>query len=84
MSTFTVNGRSAGMAICPPYQFDLSGLLTEGENTLVVEVATTLERAVANLPVDPSNPRAALMSLMGGGGVGYPFGLLGEATLWLK
>ena len=80
----TVNGRSAGMAICPPYQFDLSGLLTEGENTLVVEVATTLERAVANLPVDPSNPRAALMSLMGGGGVGYPFGLLGEATLWLK
>ncbi len=79
----TVNGRSAGMAICPPYRFDLSGLLREGENTLVVEVATTLERAVANLPVDPNNPRAAMMGRRGGG-VGMPFGLIGEAAVWVK
>ena len=79
----TVNGKPAGMAICPPYQFDLTGLLNEGVNTLVVEVATTLERAVANLPVDPNNPRAAMMGRRGGG-VGMPFGLIGEAALWVK
>ncbi len=80
----TVNGKPAGMAICPPYRFDLSGLLREGENTLVVEVATTLSRAVSNLPIDESNPMAGMLKMFSGGGVSYPYGLLGEAALWVK
>ncbi len=37
-----LNGQSAGMQIAPPYRYDLTG--TAGENVLVIEVATTLER----------------------------------------
>ncbi len=37
-----VNGKSAGVRICEPYTFDLSGLLTEGRNKLDIEVANSL------------------------------------------
>ncbi len=40
------NDRPAGVRICPPYEFDLSGLCVDGENRLRVEVRTTLERKV--------------------------------------
>ncbi len=36
------NGQSAGIQVAPPYRYDLRG--EEGTNTLVIEVATTLER----------------------------------------
>ena len=39
-----INGQSAGIQVVPPYRFDLRGLTQEGENKLVIEVATTLER----------------------------------------
>lgn len=39
-----VNGQSAGIQIVPPYRYDLTKLVQTGENTLVIEVATTLER----------------------------------------
>lgn len=39
-----VNGRSAGIQIVPPYRYDLTELAVEGENELIIEVATTLER----------------------------------------
>lgn len=39
-----VNGHSAGIQIVPPFRYDLTGLAAEGENTLAIEVATTLER----------------------------------------
>jgi len=39
-----VNGTSAGIQVAPPFRYDISGLLREGENRLTVEVATTLER----------------------------------------
>ena len=39
-----MNGQSAGIQVTPPYRYDLRGLTQEGENVLVVEVATTLER----------------------------------------
>ena len=70
-----------GRRICPPYQFDISGYVKEGANTLVVEVATTLERAVKNLPADPKD----LQRLMFRNQVGYPFGLLGKAAFhWME
>jgi hypothetical protein len=39
-----VNGKSAGLQIAPPFRYDLSALSKPGENELVIEVATTLER----------------------------------------
>ena len=39
-----VNGNSLGIQIVPRYRFDLSKLVNPGENTLAIEVATTLER----------------------------------------
>ena len=39
-----LNGRSLGIQIAPPFRYDLTGLLTEEENRLAIEVATTLER----------------------------------------
>lgn len=39
-----LNGQSVGIQVTPPYRFDLRGLTQEGENSLTIEVATTLER----------------------------------------
>lgn len=39
-----VNGKSLGIQIAPVFRYDLTDCLTEGENCLVIEVATTLER----------------------------------------
>ncbi len=38
------------MYICPPFRFDLTGVAQPGKNTLRIEVATTLERALINEP----------------------------------
>lgn len=45
-----VNGEDAGMQMLPPFSFDLTGLLRQGENTLRIEVSTTLEREQALFP----------------------------------
>jgi hypothetical protein len=37
-----VNGEPAGVRICPPYRFDIGGLLRPGANRLRVEVTNTL------------------------------------------
>lgn len=39
-----VNGISAGIQILPPFYYDITEYLKEGENTIRIEVATTLER----------------------------------------
>lgn len=39
-----VNGASAGVQVVPTYQFDITGLVREGRNDIVMEVSTTLER----------------------------------------
>jgi hypothetical protein len=41
-----VNGTSAGIQIVPPFEFDITELVVDGTNRLVIEVATTLERQV--------------------------------------
>lgn len=45
-----VNGRTLGIQIVPVYRYDLSDVLQTGENTLVIEVATTLEREMSQIP----------------------------------
>jgi len=47
-----VNGKSAGIQIVPPFRYDLTELLSSGENLIRIEVATTLERENAKNP-DP-------------------------------
>lgn len=39
-----VNGRSLGIQVVPPFRYDLTDAINEGENPLVIEVAATLER----------------------------------------
>lgn len=39
-----VNGQSAGIQIVPPFRYDISKLCSRKQNTLSIEVATTLER----------------------------------------
>ena len=39
-----VNGSSLGIQLAPPMRYDLTSSLTEGDNSLAIEVATTLER----------------------------------------
>lgn len=45
-----VNGKSLGIQIVPVYRYDLSEAVKPGENTLVIEVATTLEREMSQIP----------------------------------
>ncbi len=37
-----LNGKSAGIRICPPYRVEITDVLVEGKNELVIEVANTL------------------------------------------
>ncbi|MBN2047334.1 MAG: hypothetical protein JW750_05790 [Anaerolineaceae bacterium] len=39
-----INGTCAGTQIVPTYRFEIANLLKQGENTITIEVATTLER----------------------------------------
>jgi len=71
-----VNGQNAGMAICPPYRFDITELIQDGENKLEVEVATTLERAVNRI-----SKLNDLKRMMFFNKIGYPYGLLGKACI---
>ena len=39
-----VNGKSLGIQVLPPFWYDISEAVKDGENKLRIEVATTLER----------------------------------------
>lgn len=39
-----LNNKEIGMKIVPPYRFDISDYIFEGENKLVIDVSTTLVR----------------------------------------
>ena len=43
-----VNGQHAGVRMSAPYTFDVSGMLKDGENELVIEVTNTLAKQVAD------------------------------------
>lgn len=51
---FFVNGQSAGVCLCPPYQaFVPARMLKEGENKLSIEVVNTVVKAQHKNPFDP-------------------------------
>ena len=37
-----LNGKSAGIRICPPYRMEITQSLADGENELAIEVTNTL------------------------------------------
>lgn len=39
-----INGHTAGIQVCAPYRFDLTEYICQGENTIIIDVSTTLER----------------------------------------
>ncbi|MBQ3706951.1 MAG: glycosyl transferase family 2 [Clostridia bacterium] len=41
-----LNGIDLGVRVCPPYRYDLTNALRDGENELVIEVSNTLANAV--------------------------------------
>ena len=54
-----LNGADLGVRVCPPYSYDLSGALKDGENEMVIEVSNTLANALrdgfsAFLPIPAS------------------------------
>jgi hypothetical protein len=54
----TLNGKNLGARICPPYRFEVSGLLRAGANTLQVDVTNTLAKAWGSQnPFDRSMPQ---------------------------
>ena len=54
-----INGKTAGVKICPPYRYNISGFLRQGDNELHVEVTNTLVREQRDkfsrcIPLEPS------------------------------
>lgn len=74
-----VNEKYAGMVICPPYRFDISGLVREGKNTLRIEVANTLDREVRTIHDD-----SLFAAFIGGTSALAPSGIVGEVSLYIK
>lgn len=70
-----VNGQSAGVQIVPPFRFDITHLVREGENSLRIEVATTLERQVGRRGLLGwlLTPRPSALS-----------GITGDVSLWTR
>ena len=74
--TVFVNGVSAGRQVVPDYVFDLTDLVRQGTNQLVIETATSLERENEDL-----SPMAVKM---GGGPATSTSGLIGHVFLQEK
>jgi hypothetical protein len=73
-----MNGRYAGMKICPPYRFDISELVIEGRNSLRIEVANTLDRAVRSMVPN------SMMHVMRGKSFVSPSGIVGDVSVYVK
>lgn len=70
-----VNGQDAGVSLIPPYQKSVTGLLREGENKFVLEVATTPAREQMTFPAPPFDFSYEAMD---------PTGMYGKITLLKK
>ncbi len=59
-----LNGTSQGIQIVPPFRYRLEEGLLHGENTLTVEVATTLERENSGKPdITGQEPDPAMLEM---------------------
>lgn len=66
-----VNGKSAGIRMCKPFKYDLSGLLKPGDNEIEIRVANTLAPFMSTSPI-------ATRLKMGPSGLKGPVRLLTE------
>jgi hypothetical protein len=65
-----LNGKDCGMRICPPYQFDVTGIIRSGTNTLELETANTLVHSVKDplscyIQIPPSGLQDPVLLLRG-------------------
>ena len=51
--TIWINGKEAGSLIAPPYRIEIGDCVKTGNNHIVIEVATTLDRDQLNYPEHP-------------------------------
>jgi hypothetical protein len=51
-ASVALNGIEAGVRICPPYRFEVAGLLRKGRNSLSVSVTNTLAKRLGNNAFD--------------------------------
>ena len=51
-----INGKSAGVLVCQPWELEVTGLLTEGENRIEVEVYSTLANHYRSIPTHYHGP----------------------------
>jgi len=66
-----LNGKHIGTKICPPYCFDVTNFLLQGENKLKIDVTNTLAKSVGNNDFD----RAMAQE---------PSGLIGPITFYIR
>jgi hypothetical protein len=67
-----LNGKDCGMRICPPYQYDVTGIIRSGANTLELETANTMVHGVKDalsfyIQIPPSGLQDPVL-LLGGKG----------------
>jgi hypothetical protein len=65
-----LNGKDCGMRICPPYQFDVTGIIGSGANTLELETANTLVNSIKDplsfyIQIPPSGLQDPVLLLRG-------------------
>jgi len=70
-----INDVSAGIQIVPAYLYDITELIRKGRNRIVIEVATTLERAVEKKSMIPGMPPSVPTNRCG---------ISGNVNLWLS
>ncbi len=51
-----INGKSAGVLVCQPWELDVTGFLTEGENRIEIEVYSTLANHYRSIPTHYHGP----------------------------
>ncbi|MBR5711050.1 MAG: hypothetical protein IKX40_09855 [Thermoguttaceae bacterium] len=51
-----INGKSAGVLVCQPWELDVIGFLTEGENRIEIEVYSTLANHYRSIPTNYHGP----------------------------
>ena len=61
-----VNGNSCGMRVCPPYRYEISEFVKEGENALKLTVYTTLANAIKDpvscyVPIEPTGAHGKVL-----------------------
>ncbi len=66
-----INGKSVGVLVCQPWELDVTGFLTEGENRIEIEVYSTLANHYRSIPTNYHGPT-------------YKSGLIGPVELRIE